>query len=93
MAKKRQYHYLVVFYKIEKEGKTAEWNCSTVLCSTNETNPAGIPTRGYLIKRAKEDAIKQGGKYIDDTLYINNMIKLTKEQYDNLLNDNETNEE
>ena len=89
---KRQYHYIVVFYKVEKDN-TFEWNASTYLCSTNDTNPAGIPTMGYLIRHAKDDAERQGGKYVEDSLYISNLMKLTKAQFDNLTNNDETNEE
>ena len=90
--KQRQYHYIVVFYKIEDKG-AVEFNASTCLCSTNETNPAGIPTKGYLIRHAKEDAERRGGKYVDGSLYIGSITKLTKAQYEALMNDDETNEE
>ena len=94
MANKRQYYYLVVFYKVEKGTPTTmEWNASTYLCSTNETNPAGIPTMGYLISNAKKSAQKEGAKYVDDSLYISNMMKLTKAQYDNLMDREETDKE
>lgn len=91
MAKKRQYHYIVVFYKMEKDN-VAEWDASTYLCSQDETNPAGIPTMGYLIRHAKEDCERRGGKYVDDSLYISNLMKLTKAQYENLVNRDETSE-
>ena len=89
---KRQYYYIVVFYKVEKDN-TVEWNASTYLCSTNETNPAGIPTMGYLIRHAKDDAERHGGKYVDESLYISNLMKLTKAQFDNLSNKDESNKE
>lgn len=90
--KRIQYHYIVVFYKVENDG-SVELNCSTYLCSTNETNPAGIPTKGYLIRHAKEDAERRGGKYVEDSMYISSITKLTKAQYEALMNDDETNEE
>lgn len=91
MATKRQYHYLVVFYKVEVDGKT-EWNSASYLCSTCETNPSGIPTKGYMINRAKKDAERQGGKYIDGSLYLSSMMKLTKAQYDAMLDEEEIDE-
>lgn len=87
--KRRQYYYVVVFYKVEKDGTALEWNASTYLCKTDETNPAGIPTMGYLISQARKAAKKEGAKYVEDTLYISNMMKLTKAQYDNLMNKDE----
>ena len=94
MAKKRQYYYLVVFYKVEKgTPAVTEWNVSTYLCNTNENNPAGIPTMGYLIRHAKADAERNGGKYVHDSLYIQCMIKLTKTQYEYLMDREETDEE
>lgn len=92
MKKKRQYYYIVVFYKVAK-AETVEWNASTYLCSTNETNPAGIPTNGYLIQHAKADAERHGGVYVENTLYISSMMKLTKAQYDALMDEEEPKEE
>ena len=89
---KRKYYYIVVFYKVEKEN-TIEWNASTYLCCTGETNLAGIPTMGYLIRHAKDDAERHNGKYIEDSLYISNLMKITKSQYENLMNRDETNKE
>ena len=91
MAKKRQYHYIVVFYKTEIDN-VLSWDASTYLCSQDETNPAGIPTMGYLIRHAKEDAKRRGGKYVDGSLYISNLMKLTKAQYENLMKKDETSE-
>ena len=82
---------MVVFYKEEKDNNV-EWNVSTFLCSQDETNPAGIPTMGYLINSVKRSAEKHGGKYVEDTLYIQCLMKLTKAQYENLVNRDETSE-
>ena len=91
-TKKRQYHYIVTLYKVEKNDGGVEYECSTFLCSTNETCPAGIPTMGYMVRRAKLNAELHGNKYVDGSLYISSLIKLTKAQYDALMDKKEVDE-
>lgn len=88
MARKEKYYYIAGMYNVEKGDKVATVSTSC-FCVTNDDNPSGIPTMGYLVKSAKKFAKSKGEKYIEGSFYIVSIIKLTKEQYEQLTDNTE----
>lgn len=84
---KRQYHYISALYNIVENGEKKTMS-TTFMCSTDESNPSGIPTMGFMVGNARKWAIDHNVEYVENSFYIISIIKLTKAQFDQL-NDNE----
>ena len=80
---KKQYNYLLATYREKIDGKE-EWANLAILCKTDNSTPAGIPTKSYLVEQARVEALQYGAEYIEGSLHILNIIKLTKSQYEAL---------
>ncbi len=82
MAKKIQYHYIATQHNFIKENGELGTSSMSVLCkSEDDKNHGGIPTMGYLIKEARKSTEAKGWKFVEESLFIISIIKLTKEQY------------
>lgn len=89
MAKKTLYYYLTANYGILIDGKR-QTNLWTALCSSDsERNPSGIPSMGYIIKSARDFCQKEGYEFIEGSVSVISIIKLTKSQFDALNNTKE----
>ena len=80
---KKQYNYLLATYQEKIDGEE-KWADLAILCKTDKSTPAGIPTKGYLVEQARGAALQYGAEYIEGSLHILNIIKLTKSQYEAL---------
>lgn len=59
-------------------------------CKT--TDEAGIPTKGYITKASRNAAEKAGNKFVEGSVVVVSIMKLTKAQYDNLMDETEPEE-
>ena len=90
MAKK-QYYYIAAMYNA-MAGEQMKTLSTTFTCVTDPaTNPSGIPTMGYMVANRKKYAKGKGYEYVEDSFYIISIIKLTKAQYEQLIDKEEPN--
>lgn len=84
MAKKTLYYYLSVEYEVLVGGKRMFNRMNIFADSNSERNPSGIPTMGKIIKVTRDFCNKDGYEYVNGSVTILSMIKLTKAQFDAL---------
>ena len=88
MAKK-QYYYIAAMYNA-MDGDQMKTMSTTYSCVTDPaTNPSGIPTLGYMVANCRKYAKSKGYEYVEDSFYIISLIKLTKAQYEQLIDKEE----
>lgn len=87
MREKRIYTYVASYYNYKDENGVRQTCYVSYLCDVKVSdNPSGIPSCGNMIYQAKTYCEEHGYKYIEGSLFILSIIKLTKAQF-NALND------
>ncbi len=81
---KNTYNYIAGAFNAINDGLKVNTYTGILYKSDMERNPSGIPTKGTMEGFCRRAAGRQGAKYIEGTLVILSMIRLTKRLYERL---------
>ena len=81
---KKTYCYIAGVYNIDVDGVGSRSFMGLTYRSDMGINPSGIPTMGTMEGICRHTAESNGGKYVEGTLVLLNLARLSKSQYERL---------
>ena len=78
------YCYIVYTCNAIKAGHQGRLYSFFIYKTDMESNPSGIPTMGEMEGRCRRGAARHGVKYIENSLVVLNIMRITKRQYEQL---------
>lgn len=86
---KNQYYYIAALYNAMYGDQMKTLSTTYSCVSDPATNPSGIPSLGCMVANSRKYAKDKGYEYVEDSFYIISLIKLTKAQYEQLIDKEE----